>query len=182
MLKTWEMHRSCVIARFARSCSDSALRCCIHLVDSQHCLVHQGPVSCTARHRYAAITGSVIQSLQCPHDAVEPCVRCRHVDGCTRCVLALSLANSDLVSRQFSALWAQPLALRLVLQIDTPPVEPLILAVVVVASHHVTKGHLLAEAVECGIFAVLTSLLFIVIVTGRCSVSVGDAVGLVTSQ
>jgi hypothetical protein len=57
------------------------------------------------------------------------------------------LAHRQLSLWQLPTLRTQPLSRRLVLESHTGPMEPLILAVVVVAAHHVSKRNFLTEAI-----------------------------------
>jgi hypothetical protein len=57
------------------------------------------------------------------------------------------LAHRQLSLWQLPTLRTQPLTRRLVLESHTGPMEPLILAVVVVAAHHVSERNFLTEAI-----------------------------------
>jgi hypothetical protein len=57
------------------------------------------------------------------------------------------LAHRQLSLWQLPTLRTQPLSRRLVLEAHTAPMEPLILAVVVVAAHHISERNFLTEAI-----------------------------------
>lgn len=63
------------------------------------------------------------------------------------------LRLSDLVPRQKSTLWTQPLSTRLLGNAYTFVMEPLERTVVVVTTHHIPKGDLLTDTVYGRIFA-----------------------------
>lgn len=62
-------------------------------------------------------------------------------------VLSSSSHPLDLVRWLLLALWAQPVSHRLLLDPYALPVKPLILALIIVACHHVAKTNSLAKAV-----------------------------------
>lgn len=60
---------------------------------------------------------------------------------------------------QLPALWTQPFSRWLVLKPHASPMEPLILAVVVVAADHISEGNFLTETIQCRVLALLEILL-----------------------
>jgi len=69
------------------------------------------------------------------------------------------LTHSQLPFWQLPALRAKPLPCRLALEPNTAPVEPLILAVVVVAADHIPKRDFLTKAIQCRVLSLLEILL-----------------------
>lgn len=68
------------------------------------------------------------------------------------------------------------------LEIDTTPMEPLILAIVVITANHIAEGDFLAEAVQSGVFAILSSILIIIFLIGASGVIIGNPVCLMPSD
>lgn len=69
------------------------------------------------------------------------------------------LAHRQLSLWQLPTLRTQPFSRWLVLKPHTGPMEPLILAVVVVAADHVSKRNFLTETIQCRVLALLEILL-----------------------
>ena len=69
------------------------------------------------------------------------------------------LAHCQLSLWQLPTLWTQPLSRWLVLKPHTSPMEPLILAVVVVAANHISERNFLTETIQCRVLALLKILL-----------------------
>ena len=69
------------------------------------------------------------------------------------------LTHRQLPLWQFPTLWTQPFSRWLVLEPHTSPMEPLILAVVVVTANHIPERNFLTEAIQCRVLALLKILL-----------------------
>ena len=69
------------------------------------------------------------------------------------------LAHCQLSLWQLPTLWTQPFSRWLVLKPHTSPMEPLILAIVVVAADHISKRDFLTKAIQCRVLALLKILL-----------------------
>lgn len=122
--------------------------------------VHRPPAGADNPYRIAIDTRQVN-----PHVRIRAfvCRRSTHVKSNlpsrnTYTLPSPSPCPLDLVRRLLAAVWTQPVAHGLLLDAHALPVEPLILAVVVVACHHVAEADALAEAV----LAVVRLVLFLV--------------------